>query len=109
MNRPAVLKVMRSAHLLDGTVAELLPCLINIGYAASRRSWLPLDGPGMSCGVPAGFLSSFRTQKRPDMQKTTCGYFLPVLLDVSFNNVLYGVSLVINVPSSDSVMKLSHN
>ena len=40
------------------------------------------------------------------MQKPTRGYLFPVLLDVSFNNAPYRVSLVINAPSSDSVMKL---
>ena len=70
-----------------GRAAHILPCFINVGYEASRRLMLVLDGPDMSCGVPARYASSFRTPKRPDMQKTTCAYPFSVLPYVSFNNV----------------------
>ena len=50
---------------------KLLPCCVMIRDGSLRRPWLLLDGPGMPCAVLARYMSSFRTQKRPDMQKTT--------------------------------------
>ena len=63
-----------------------LPCLVNIGDGASCRLWLPLEGPGMSCGVPTRYLSSFRGHKNaPTRRKPLVCTFLqscPMLVSI---------------------------
>ena len=65
------------AHICLHTRPCLVPCPVIIGYEASRRSWLLLDGPGMSCS------RSMCMDMCKDMCIDTCiGMFTNMCIDV---------------------------